>query len=180
MRKWLVLLILLGSLVYNADAQSRKELEDERRKTLEEIAYMDNLLKTTSREKSESLNELKIIGRKLNLRESVLKGLQDEIGLLTERIELNNLAVEMMESDLILLKKDYEKAVMSTYRSSKGNREIGFVLSASDFNQGYKRLKYLQQVTKYRRAQSEIIMELKSEIEISRKKWRRICQDVRA
>ncbi len=170
MRKWLVLLILLGSLVYNADAQSRKELEDERRKTLEEIAYMDNLLKTTSREKSESLNELKIIGRKLNLRESVLKGLQDEIGLLTERIELNNLAVEMMESDLILLKKDYEKAVMSTYRSSKGNREIGFVLSASDFNQGYKRLKYLQQVTKYRRAQSEIIMELKSEIEISRKK----------
>jgi septal ring factor EnvC (AmiA/AmiB activator) len=170
MRKWLVLVILLGSLVYNADAQSRKELEDERRKTLEEIAYMDNLLKTTSREKSESLNELKIIGRKLNLRESVLKGLQDEIGLLTERIELNNLAVEMMESDLILLKKDYEKAVMSTYRSSKGNREIGFVLSASDFNQGYKRLKYLQQVTKYRRAQSEIIMELKSEIEISRKK----------
>ncbi len=170
MRKWLVLVILLGSLVYNADAQSRKELEDERRKTLEEIAYMDNLLKTTSREKSESLNELKIIGRKLNLRESVLKGLQDEIGLLTERIELNNLAVEMMESDLILLKKDYEKAVQSTSRSSKGNREIGFVLSASDFNQGYKRLKYLQQVTKYRRAQSEIIMELKSEIEISRKK----------
>jgi len=70
----------------------------------------------------------------------------------------------------VLLKKDYENAVMSSYRSSKGNREIGYVLSASDFNQGYKRLKYLQQVTKYRRAQSEIIMELKSEIEVSRKK----------
>jgi len=170
MRRWLVLMVLLTGLISESEAQSRKELEDERRKTLEEIAYMDNLLKTTSREKSESLDELKIIGRKLNLRESVLKGLQDEIALLTERIGLNNLAVEMMESDLVLLKKDYENAVMSSYRSSKGNREIGYVLSASDFNQGYKRLKYLQQVTKYRRAQSEIIMELKSEIEVSRKK----------
>ena len=38
-------------------------------------------------------------------------------------------------------------------------------LSAKDFNQGYKRLKYLQQVTKFRRKESEIIMELKDQIQ---------------
>jgi hypothetical protein len=39
-----------------------------------------------------------------------------------------------------------------------------YILSAKDFNQGYKRLKYLQQVTKFRRRESEIILELKSQI----------------
>jgi murein DD-endopeptidase MepM/ murein hydrolase activator NlpD len=106
----------------------------------------------------------------LNLRESVLKGLQDEMLLLNDRIDLNTLAINMMENDLVIMKKDYEKAVLSSFRSSKGNSEIGYVLSAKDFNQGYKRLKYLQQITKFRRQESEVILELKSEIEIAKKK----------
>jgi septal ring factor EnvC (AmiA/AmiB activator) len=153
-----------------AEGQSRRDLEDQRKKTLEEIDYVDNLLKETAREKKESLNELKIIGRKLNLRELILQGLQEEIALLNDRIELNTLAINMMESDLSILRKDYEKAVLSSFRSSKGNSEIGYVLSAKDFNQGYKRLKYLQQITRFRRQESEIIQELKSEIEVSKQK----------
>jgi murein hydrolase activator len=44
-------------------------------------------------------------------------------------------------------------------------------LSAKDFNQGYKRLKYLQQITKFRRQESEIIMELKERIEETKVKF---------
>ena len=153
-----------------ADCQTKKDLEEQRKKTLEEISYVDNLLKETAREKKESLSELKIIGRKLNLRESMVKGLQDEISLLTDRIDLNTLAINMMENDMVILKRDYEKALLSSFRSSKGNTEIAYILSAKDFNQGYKRVKYLQQITKYRRQESEIIQELKSEIEVSKKK----------
>ncbi len=170
MKRILLLLFLIFGMVAMAEGQSRRDLEDQRKKTLEEIAYVDNLLKETAREKKESLNELKIIGRKLNLRELILQGLQEEIALLNDRIELNTLAINMMESDLSILRKDYEKAVLSSFRSSKGNSEIGYVLSAKDFNQGYKRLKYLQQITRFRRQESEIIQELKSEIEVSKQK----------
>ncbi|OFY83267.1 MAG: hypothetical protein A2V46_09355 [Bacteroidetes bacterium RBG_19FT_COMBO_42_7] len=170
MKRILLLLFLIFGMVAMAEGQSRRDLEDQRKKTLEEIGYVDNLLKETAREKKESLNELKIIGRKLNLRELILQGLQEEIALLNDRIELNTLAINMMESDLSILRKDYEKAVLSSFRSSKGNSEIGYVLSAKDFNQGYKRLKYLQQITRFRRQESEIIQELKSEIEVSKQK----------
>jgi len=152
------------------NCQTRSELEEQRRKTLEEISYVDNLLKQTEKEKDASLNELKIVSRKLSLRESVLKGLQDEIILLNSRIELNNLAINMMEGDLVIMRKDYESAVMNSFRSSKGNSEIGYILSAKDFNQGYKRLKYLQQITKFRRQETEIIKELKNEVEVSKNK----------
>jgi len=161
---------MIFGLLSASYGQTKKELEDQRKKTLEEISYVDNLLKETAREKKESLSELKIIGKKLNLRESMVKSLQDEISLLGSRIELNNLAVDMMEGDLKVLKQDYEKAILSSFRSSKGNNEIAYILSAKDFNQGYKRVKYLQQVTRFRRQESEVIQELKSEIEVSRKK----------
>ncbi|MBN2666094.1 MAG: peptidoglycan DD-metalloendopeptidase family protein [Bacteroidales bacterium] len=170
MRRLLTAVFVLSVFYSEAGAQTRKDLEEQRQKTLQEISYVDNLLKQTSKEKKESLSELNMISRKLNLRESVVKGLQDEISLLNDRIELNNLAIEMMEGDLKVLKKEYEQALLSSFRSSKANNEIAYILSAKDFNQGYKRLKYLQQVTKFRRQESEIIMELKSEIELSRKK----------
>jgi len=170
MNRRVISAFIVFCLAFASYGQTKKELEEQRKKTLEEISYVDNLLKETSKEKKESLSELNIIGKKLNLRENMVKGLQEEISLLNEKIGLNNLAVEMMEGDLKVLKKDYEKAVLSSFRSSKGNNEIAYILSAKDFNQGYKRVKYLQQVTKFRRQESELIQELKSEIEKSRRK----------
>lgn len=170
MKLFSLIYILLFGTMLTVSSQSKKDLEEQRRKTMEEISYVDNLLKQTEKEKKESINELKIIGRKLSLRESVLQGLKDEIMLLNARIDLNTLAIDMMENDLTILKQDYEKAVLSSFRASKGNSEVGYILSASNFNQAYKRLKYLQQITKFRRQESEIIQELKSEIEISKQK----------
>jgi septal ring factor EnvC (AmiA/AmiB activator) len=167
---------LLGIFVFyflffsGLNAQTKKELEEKRNKTLEEIVYVDNLLKSTEKEKSESINAIKIIGNKLTLRETVITGMRQEISLLNDRIDLNTIAIEMMERDLIILKKDYARAVINSYRTQKSNPELVYILSAKDFNQGYKRLKYLQQVTKFRRRESEIIMELKSQIEFTKER----------
>jgi murein hydrolase activator len=161
------LFLTLNNLI---SGQTKAELEEKRKKTLDEINYVDYLLKTTSKEKNEGINSVKIIGRKLDLRETVIKGIREEIDLISDRIELNNLAISMMEDDLVKLKNDYEKAIVNSYKSQKGNPELIYILSAKDFNQGYKRLKYLQQVAKFRRRESEIIIELKGQIETSKRK----------
>jgi len=146
-------------------SQTKAELEEKRKATLNEITYVDNMLKSTAKQKEESMNAVKIIGNKLNLRETVIRGMRDEINLLNERIDLNTTAINMMESDLVDLKNDYARAVINSYKSQKQNPELVYILSAKDFNQGYKRLKYLQQVTKFRRKESEIIMELRDQIQ---------------
>ena len=146
-------------------SQTKVELEEKRKATLNEITYVDNMLKSTAKQKEESMNAVKIIGNKLNLRETVIRGMRDEINLLNERIDLNTTAINMMESDLVDLKNDYARAVINSYKSQKQNPELVYILSAKDFNQGYKRLKYLQQVTKFRRKESEIIMELRDQIQ---------------
>jgi septal ring factor EnvC (AmiA/AmiB activator) len=164
MRFFLIINILFIVGLQLASGQTKSELEEQRKKTFEEISYVDNLLKNTAHEKSESINALKILGNKVNLRESVIKGMGSEIELLNRRIELNTLAMDMMKEDLAVLKNDYSRAVLNSYKSKKTNPEIVYILSARDFNQGYKRLKYLQQVAKFRRRESELIAELKEEV----------------
>lgn len=170
MRKIYLILIIFITISGSLSAQTKAELEEKRKKNLEEISYVDNLLKNTAREKSESMSAIKIIGKKLNLRESVILSMREEIALVSERIDLNSLALEMMEEDLYNLRKDYARAVVNSYKQKKGNPDLVYILSARDFNQGYKRIKYLQQVTKFRRRESEIILELKGQIETSRAK----------
>ena len=151
-------------------SQTRSDLEAQRKKAIEEISYVDNLLKTTAQEKTETMKSLSIVSNKLVLRERVITGMQQEISLLSQRIDLNSLAVSMMETDLEDLKKDYAQAVVNSYRTTKGYPIMIYILSARDFNQGYKRVKYLQQIAQYRRNESEIIGELKEQIESSKAK----------
>ena len=169
--KYLILTIFLFFVLFiDLGAQTKAELEQKRNSTLSEINYVDNMLKTTAKKRAESMNEVKIIGNKLVLRESVIRGMRQEINLINERIELNTIAIDLMESDLVDLKKDYARAVVNSYKSKKDNPELVYILSAKDFNQGYKRLKYLQQVTKFRRRESETILALKDQIQTTREK----------
>jgi murein hydrolase activator len=164
------LAVFLGIFVFlGISGQTRKDLEEQRKKTLEDISYVDNMIKETVSERTSGLNQLKIIGSKLLLRENIINGMKEEISLLNDRIELNKTAVDMMEEELVMLRKDYARIIINSYRTQKGNTELWFILSSKDFNQGYKRMKYLQELSTYRREEAEIIQELAVQIEITKR-----------
>jgi len=166
MKYFLLMIIFLCGFEIILKGQTKAELEEQRNQTLGEISYVDDLLKTTSKEKAESINALKIVGKKLNLREEVIRGMREEIELLSDRINLNTIAVGIMENNLAELRKEYSLAIVNSYKTKKVNSELIYVLSARDFNQGYKRIKYLQQAAKFRRNESEIILVIKGQIEL--------------
>jgi septal ring factor EnvC (AmiA/AmiB activator) len=160
------------------NGQSRAELEEMRKRNLQEIEYVDRMLKSTSSQKSENLNELRVIGKKLGLRERLINEYGQEINLLEYRISLNNLAIEMLEQDLNDLKTEYANSIISAYKASKGTPAVAFILSSADFNQGYKRLKYIQQVARYRRNETETIEALYNEMQSTRERLERDRKNV--
>jgi septal ring factor EnvC (AmiA/AmiB activator) len=175
-----IIVALLSFLVLSPflEGQTRAELEQRRERTLRDITYIDNMLKETSRERTQSLNELNILSRKISLREDVISGVREEIALLNDRISLNTLAIKLMEDDLQNLVKEYEKAILHAQRVSKGNPAFAYIFSATDLNQGYKRIKHLQQVAKFRRREAEIIRDLKTRIEANRNTQERDLNDI--
>ncbi len=178
MRKVLSIVILFSVSIIVVNGQSRAELEEMRKKNLQEIEYVDRMLKSTSSQKSENLNELRVIGKKLGLRERLINEYGQEINLLEYRISLNNLAIEMLEQDLNDLKTEYANSIISAYKASKGTPAVAFILSSADLNQGYKRLKYIQQVARYRRNETETIEALYNEMQSTRERLERDRKNV--
>ncbi len=160
----LTILMLVFLYALKASGQSRAELEELRKKNLQDIEYVDRMLKNTASQRTENLNELRVIGKKLTLREKLINEYGEEISLLEYRISLNRLAITMLEEDVEKMKSDYERSIISAYKATKGTPALAFILSSSDFNQGYKRLKYIQQVARYRRSESETIEAIYGEL----------------
>ncbi|MDZ7633066.1 MAG: hypothetical protein U5L72_00910 [Bacteroidales bacterium] len=170
MRIILFIFILYMVAVISLAGQSRAEMEELRKKNLQEIEYVDRMLKTTATQKNENLNELRVIGKKLNLRVKLINEYGDEISLLEYRISLNRLATEMLEQDLNNLKREYANSIVSAFKATKGTPAVAFILSSSDFNQGYKRLKYIQQVARYRRKETETIETIYIELQSTKER----------
>lgn len=169
--KQISLILILFCLFQNAlFSQSMADLEAQKKKTMNEISYIDSLLQTNSRERQQSINSLSIIANRITLREKALAEMREQISLLNLRIGLNTTAISMMENDLAVLKQDYAKTIVNSYRTVKSYPVLAYILSAKDFNQGYKRVKYLQQIAIARRNEAEIIGELKVHVESSKEK----------
>ncbi len=164
MKRKLTILMLVFVFALKVSGQSRTELEELRKKNLQDIEYVDRMLKSTASQRTENLNELRVIGKKLTLREKLINEYGEEISLLEYRISLNRLAITMLEEDVERMKSDYERSILSAYKATKGTPALAFILSSTDFNQGYKRLKYIQQVARYRRSESETIEAIYGEL----------------
>lgn len=115
--KRIIFSIFLLSLFVVLKAQTRKELEEQRNKTLEEISFVDNMIKENEAKKTTGLNDIKVLGNKLQLRQNVIEGLKDEMSLIEGRIEINKLAITLMEDDLENIKKEYEKTIEMYFKA---------------------------------------------------------------
>ena len=58
MKKGAVFFVLVFALAYVLDGQSRKELEARQKAALDDINYVDNLIRNTANQKTQSLNDI--------------------------------------------------------------------------------------------------------------------------
>jgi septal ring factor EnvC (AmiA/AmiB activator) len=163
MNKRLLIGLIAGFLVIaNGYSQDINKLRSQREKNKEEISRAEELLKQTDSIKKNELQNLKLINRNIGIRNKVIGGISNEISLLDRQIRANADAIDTLQGELGVLKKDYAKVIERTYRNRNAYHRSQYILAATDFNQAFKRLKYMQQYARFRKAQAERI-ELKSE-----------------
>jgi len=142
-------------------AQDINQLRSQREKSLSDISKTEELLKKTQATKKNELQNLNLTNRQISVRNKVINGISNEISLLEQRIQKNEATIGNLQKEIELLKEDYSNVIEKTYRNRKSYHQSQYIFAASDFNQAYKRLKYLQQYAKFRKEQAEKI-ELKT------------------
>lgn len=160
----LVMVVSLMTVVFSIQAQSVKELEAQRKQTLQKLETTNKMLNETKKSKSSSLNKLTIIKKNITERKVLIKNISTEIGQLdVEMVQLNQEKTKL-ETKLEHLKWDYAKLVQEAHINRNLYAKIMFVLSAETFDQSFRRLRYLQEYSDYRKQQVNEIEKVKTEI----------------
>ncbi|MDD4236403.1 MAG: peptidoglycan DD-metalloendopeptidase family protein [Bacteroidales bacterium] len=151
------ILIILTLLCAISVAQNRSELEKKKNNAIKEIEYTNKLIRETEQGKKESVNNLNLINTKISARQELINAISSEISLIETTIKDNELVISMLEEDLIALRNEYAKMIVLAYKNRNSYDRLMFILSSDDFNQAYKRLKYYQQYSDYRKKQAMAI-----------------------
>ena len=148
------------------NGQSLDELRKKKQKTNEQINYTTKLLDEAKKDEKNTLNKYNILNKQIQLRASLISGINSEVGVLADFIDQNAWLVSSLNSDLDELKKEYANMVVFAQKNQTNYSKLLFVLSSNSFNQAYKRMMYLRQYTEYRKRQAELIQWIRDLIQV--------------
>ncbi len=160
--------LLLGILVLSSISLKAQEIDDlqaEREKYLADILYTEELLSKTATNKMDQLSIVRLLSGKIKSRENVVASIRKEIIYLDNVIKQRGYDIKVLQDDLEILKKDYSRMIQKAYQTKKSYDKAQYILAANDFNQAYKRIRYMQQYNKFRREQAEEIREKTDNLE---------------
>ncbi|PRD47969.1 murein hydrolase activator EnvC family protein [Sphingobacterium haloxyli] len=147
-------------------AQSSAELKKQREKIDAEIAELMKIVRAKTQEKLLSQKEVNALSRQLNLREDKIKTINAELRIIKNNIQKNTKAVNQLKAELEKMRSDYEKMILFAFRNKNGYNKLMFIFASKDFNQAFKRVKYLQQFNDARKIKVAEIEATKKEIEL--------------
>jgi septal ring factor EnvC (AmiA/AmiB activator) len=163
MRKVLILLFTF-LLMAVASAQTIKELEEQRKNALKRLETTSKVLSETKKTQQTSLNKLNIINKSISQRTSLINTINKEINALTREIAILHAETKKLERELEAFKEDYARMVREAYINRGVYSKMLFLLSAESFDQSFRRLRYMQEFTAYRKQQIEKIDKTRQEI----------------
>ncbi|WLD23955.1 peptidoglycan DD-metalloendopeptidase family protein [Flavobacterium dauae] len=165
-----ILSFILLFLSFNTFAQQdyqaqQRKLEERKSQILKEIKEFQSLLNTNKKQERNILTELNEQNRKIKLQSELISNSKKQIRTLKNDIYVNTLASNKLRRELAVLKDDYAKTIVKSYKSRSEQNRIMFILSSKNFLQAYKRMQYIKQYAKYRKSQGDEIREKFEELE---------------
>ncbi|PKP53906.1 MAG: peptidase M23 [Bacteroidetes bacterium HGW-Bacteroidetes-1] len=143
----------------------KSELENTKKRIEEEISYTNKLLEDTRQSKKLSLNELMILQSRIRQRENLVATIQKQLFNTQSQLERTQREFNRTENDLKTLRKEYSGMIAFAYKNRSGLNKLMFLFAADDFNQAYRRLKYMQQYTALRQMQIDRIVQTQAKLE---------------
>lgn len=154
-----IMMLMLVLFSVQAFSQSKEELEKRKKQLEKDIQYTQTLMLEAAKNKETSIDQLKLLTTKISIRQELIDNIVAQVKLLNKQISETGRIVQRLEDDLKKLKEEYAKMIYYAYKNKGYYDRLMFLFSAEDFNQAYKRLKYMQQYTKYRQKQAELIQQ---------------------
>ncbi|MBU2938096.1 peptidoglycan DD-metalloendopeptidase family protein [Lacinutrix sp. C3R15] len=165
---FLIAFFLCTSLSF-AQSKKQQELEDRRQELRQEIQQINSLLTKNKSQQKSQLTLIEDLNYKVSVRRNLIKVTNQQANLLTREINDNQNNISELREELATLKDNYAKMIVTSYKSKSEQSRVMFLLSSTNFQQAYKRVKYINQYAEYQKQQGEAIKTKTAELQVINK-----------
>ncbi|HLV14671.1 MAG TPA: peptidoglycan DD-metalloendopeptidase family protein [Xanthomarina sp.] len=164
-----ILVFILTSTLGFSQSKKQQELEQRRQELAREIKQINDLLFKNKSEKKSQTSLIEDLSYKVSVRRNLIKVTNQQANLLTREINTNQNKITDLRNELKILKDNYAKMIVTSYKSKSEQSRIMFLLSSSNFQQAYKRVQYINQYAEYQKEQGESIKVKTAELQETNK-----------
>jgi len=158
MNKFLLsLFVLFFSFSAMAQIDEKEKLEQRKEQLLRESAELKIKLQNEKKKEKSVLKEIAGQDAQIRISEKIISTIAKQARILDDNIYLTQLEINKLNKDLKIMKEDYAKMIVKSYKSRSEQSRFMFVLSSTSFLQAYKRVQYMKQYAGYRKRQAEEI-----------------------
>ena len=162
-------------------SQNKDQLKKQKKAIENEISYTTSLLEKTKENKQTSLQYISYLNKKISSQERLIQISNIELSLIKKQInKLENQIlfteqqIDKKGKEILALKNEYGKMLYSLQKNKNDRNSLMFIMSSETFNQAYKRVLYLREYSRMRKAQTLQI--IKSQDSLSASSERLILQ----
>lgn len=160
----LFITILFFVISTAAFGQSMEQLKRNKEALDRQLELAQKNLNKTQSGKKLTLAQINAIKGQVRMYQQKISIINSEMKNLDNQINENTGKVHQLQGRLADLKKEYAGMIRFAQRNRNAYDKMMFIFAASDFNQAYKRIKYLQQFGQYRKKQAAYIQGTEKEL----------------
>lgn len=158
MNKFLLsLFVLFFPFSAMAQIDEKEKLEQRKEQLQRELSEAKTKLQNEKKKEKSVLKEIAGQDAQIKISEKIISTIAKQARILDDNIYLTQLEINKLNKDLIIMKEDYAKMIVKSYKSRSEQSRFMFVLSSTSFLQAYKRVQYMKQYAGYRKRQAEEI-----------------------
>jgi septal ring factor EnvC (AmiA/AmiB activator) len=156
LRPFLIALFLLCFVGMHAQSEQQK-LEQRKVAIQREIDAANNLLEKAKKEKTNVLNVVNTINKKISNAQEIITITNKQANTIIRNIVTNKNEITKLEAEIKELKAVYAEMIVKSYKANNDQSRLMFLLSSENFLQAYKRVQYLKSYANYRKKQADEI-----------------------
>ena len=129
----------------------------------------NQLLKETTQTAQNSLNRLNLLSQQILSRKKVISLLNQEVSEIDNQIAVARREINKLEKELGEKRTNYGKSAQSLYKRRNSQDKLLFILSADNFAQSMRRMRYLREYSDWQKHQATEIIDKQTEINLKQR-----------
>lgn len=130
-----------------------RQLEKQRNELRRQIAESETMLQSARKDVKSQLANLALLSGQIEERKKYVQTIEADVKSVQQEIDRLRAELASLEKELKEKRRKYEQSVRYMYRNKSVQEKLMFILSADNFSQMYRRMRYVREYADYQRLQ---------------------------